>query len=290
SRPFAEAKKSRIPSGSRDVSGARTIRATCGADAGGADHGTRGGGEGNGLITASCAGTESGRRGSKSASKTFRRRSERSGSSTMTDQPRLPSRSGGNPAFPKFSEPIHATRPSTIAYFAWRYRYRFTTSGPPASHRTSTPAANRPPTTRCSSSSTPPTGEPSSRIRTCTPRSAAAPRTEAIRSLCNVYTPTANRNLPPAHPLGHATGPSRVHIRGVSPGVHVHDRPSRVDQNDLVPGIREPQHVSFHLTCVARSEGEVGGLERVFRIARRVSRDEEATSGRQDRVEREACG
>src|SRR2546426_6493094 len=108
------------------------------------------------------------------------------------------------------------------------------------------------------------------------------PSSAAVRS--------ANRNFPPAHPLGRAPGPSRVHIRGVPPGVQVYARPSRVDQTALAPGIREPQHVSFHLTCVARSEGEVGGLERVFHITRRISGDDEATSRRQDRVEREACG
>src|SRR5437870_105607 len=40
--------------------------------------------------------------------------------STITDQPRLPSWSGENPAVPKFSEPIQAARRSTRAYFAWR--------------------------------------------------------------------------------------------------------------------------------------------------------------------------
>src|SRR3989449_4322868 len=193
--------------GSSEVSGARTIRAARGADATGATHGTRTGGKGNRCISGSCAGIESRRRGLKSASKMSRRMCARSGSSAIRDHPRTPSRSGAKPAFPKVSEPIHATRASTIAYFAWRYRYRFTMSGPPPSHRTSTPAANRPPTTRCSSSSTPPTGEPSRRTRTCTSRSAAAARTDAIRSLWNVYTPTS---------IVARAGPSRLR-RGRSP-------------------------------------------------------------------------
>ncbi len=108
------------------------------------------------------------------------------------------------------------------------------------------------------------------------------PSSAAVRS--------ASRNFAPARPLCRAAGPSRVRVRRVSPNVRVHDRPAWVEKNDLVPGIREPQNVALHLTCVARSEGEIGGLERVFREDCRISRDEEATPGGQDRVEWERRG
>src|SRR5213593_4669923 len=107
-------------SGSSVVSGARTIRADRGAEGGPEDHGTTDGAWGNGRSPGSRAAMESGRLGSKSVSKTFRRIPVRSASSTITDQPRLPSWSGENPAVPKFSEPIQAARRSTRAYFAWR--------------------------------------------------------------------------------------------------------------------------------------------------------------------------
>ncbi len=106
----------------------------------------------------------------------------------------------------------------------------------------------------------------------------------------SVAVRNADRNFPPAHPFRRAAGPSSVRVRRVSPHVRVHDRPTRLEQDDLVSGIREPQHVSFHLARVARPEGEIGGLERVFHIARRISRDEKATSWRQDRGERERRG
>jgi len=114
-----------------------------------------------------------------------------SSSSIKTDQPRLPFVPSGNPESPKFSDPIHAARPSTMTYFAWRNRYRLTTSGPPLSHRTSAPEASSSRVMLISSASIPPTGPPSRSTRTRMPRRPTSSKADAIRSLVNVYTATS---------------------------------------------------------------------------------------------------
>ncbi|OGS46930.1 MAG: hypothetical protein A3K66_04820 [Euryarchaeota archaeon RBG_16_67_27] len=184
----AEARSPRTASSSSDVSGPTTRRARRGVAIGPGVHDEVGSGGPIPPVPGSTR-MESLRRGSKSASNTSRSCRAIVGSSRTTVHPRFPSSpAAGNPAFPKFSE-LTTTRASSItAYFACRYRYRFTTSSPPRSHRTDAPADARPMAIRRPSSLAPPAGEPSRRRRTRTPRRAASANVAAIASLVRVYT------------------------------------------------------------------------------------------------------
>src|SRR2546428_159379 len=145
-------------------------------------------------------------------------------------------------------------------------------SGPPASQRTSTPAARSPPTTRCSASSMPPTGAPSRSTRTCTPRSAAAARTDAIRSLVNVHTATSmvhcapdrNRINGPSPSSGEGTGGDRP--RTVLPaGGNAEARQDRTRQTqeyEVAADQSDAQCVDGHYQVVEvdSEEGDQGPL------------------------------
>ena len=195
-----------MPSGSRLASGPTTRRARRLSDR---VCMVRGGNGGEADIPGTDpirSGIESRRRSSKSISKTLRRAVAKPSSSTRTDHPRFPLAPVGNPASPKFSDPIQAARASTMAYFAWRNRYRLTTSDPPLSHRTSTPAPARSRVILSSSGSIPPTGPPSKSTRTRIPRRTASSKTPANRPLVNVYTP--NSIVLCADPRKRRRGPS----------------------------------------------------------------------------------
>src|SRR5439155_1055933 len=50
----------------------------------------------------------------------------------------------------------------------------------------------------------------------------------------------------------------------------------RIEEQDLVAGVREPKDSALHGTRLASVEREIGGRERVLAVTRRIPRDEDA--------------
>src|SRR5438132_12903585 len=104
---------------------------------------------------------------------------------------------------------------------------------------------------------------------------------------CAVPIPVAQGDFTASHALRGSSRPTHVLVRRITPGVGIDYRPSGIEEEDLVPCIAEPQHPAVHPSDVARFEREVGDGERVFRVARCVPRDQEATVRGQDGIRRE---
>ena len=86
----------------------------------------------------------------------------------------------------------------------------------------------------------------------------------------------ADRDLAPPHLLRGPGGPPGPGVGRVSPHVGVDHGRIRIEEQDLVAGVREPKDSALHGTRLASVEREIGGRERVLAVTRRIPRDEDA--------------
>src|SRR5436189_241216 len=86
----------------------------------------------------------------------------------------------------------------------------------------------------------------------------------------------ADRDLAPPHLLRGPGGPPGPGVGRVSPHVGIDHGCIRIEEQDLVAGVREPKDSALHGTRLASVEREIGGRERVLAVTRRIPRDEDA--------------